>query len=378
MANQLTTKQIDQAHGTAEIIKTLQDTASSAFIEREDALHALAIALASGQHLAFLAKPGTAKTKLGDWFGAALGIKYFYLALGIETTLDEIFGPVNPMTLDRQWERVLSGLSTSPLAFLDEIGKAPQEVQNAVLAAMEERKLAVGDARFPIPLHTLIAATNETIDDNPAFFDRFSLRVHIEYISDVSNFMKMLTADVDSPPLMPVTQSDLCNLRHTCHQMALAADSEVTKTVGQLWATYKTKFKDEPAISDRRWRRLLVCAAGQALLNGNTQITVPDLSVGRFMLWHNLDKQQAVGDWVSSLTNREVNAFKEAAALLKEAEAKYAAFPPTVPDDQRVALHFDVYGLQKSLEKHRGRQWEALNQRCAALLNDLSKVPNLF
>jgi MoxR-like ATPase len=372
------TQQMDNALLAAEKIQGLRVKAGESFIERDDALLAMAIALVAGEHIIFFAKPGTAKTQMGDWFSKALGLRYFYTSLGTATELDELFGPINPLTIHTQWERVPAGLMTANIAFLDEVGKAPAEVQHYVLSAMQERKIAVGDKRFEIPLHTLMAASNETIDDNPAFFDRFGLRVLVNYVSQADNFLKMLTADVDSPPQTDMHISAFGNMRQVCRDMARFPHPNALKAMGELWSTYPIKFKDERPISDRRWRLMLTMGAAHALLNGNSMVNAIDLSVGRFMLWQSTSTVTEIGQWVSALTDKEINLYRENEKLLKETEARYSQLPPTATDKDKAAILYDVSKLNAKIKPFSGRQWDDLRQRCAALSTHLMTVADPF
>ena len=373
-----TTAEMDQALQTAAIIKQLRDAALSSFVDMDECINAMGIGLACGQHLVIFGKPGTGKTKLGNYIARAIGQKFFYYPMGVETSLDDLFGPINPLTMHQVWERVPAGLMNAVIAYLDEVGKAPKEVQNAVLSAMEERLAAVGDNTWPIPLHMMIGASNETIDENPAFFDRFTLRVLVEYTNDVKLFMRMLTTNVDNPPTMPVSTADLANLRYVTQCMALNPHANALKTMGELWTTYQTKFKDERPVSHRRWRRTLHCAAGNALLRGSDEVQTSDLSVGRFTLWQSIYNADEIGKWVSSLTDKELQAFTEASKLMQEAEAKFASFPPTVTDKAKADLHYDVSKFMGRLRNYKGRQWDDLRNRAEALLKQLVTVADPF
>lgn len=365
---------INLALETADKIRIVADSAGEAFIERSEAIRGLSLGLACGEHVTFLAPPGTAKTKMGDYFAKAFACPYFYTALGIESTADELFGPTDPTTLNNAvWSRKIAGLATCVIGFVDEVGKGSQEVQNLILGVMEERQLPMGDQRLPVPLHMLFSATNETLDQNPAFWDRWTIRVKLGYIREGSNFRKMLTSQVDSPPSYPITPQEFANLRAVTRLMALSPSEEALQTMYELWHTYPTKIKDIP-ITDRRWRRVLLVGAGAALLRGSDTITPIDLSCASFMLWSEADNPGHIADikkWVSDLTDKEINFFNDQTNLLAELEKSYKDLPPGSDTEAKSKLYYRVERLLVNTKKQRGVQWKDFAERCDILKGQL-------
>lgn len=370
---------INLALETALKIQKVADAAKLAFIDREEAIRGLALGLACGEHVIFLAPPGTAKTAMGDYFAKAFEAEYFYTAFGVETTSDEIVGPTDPMTLaNAVWSRKLAGLATCTIGFVDEVGKGSQEVQNMILGLMEERRVSKD---VYVPLHMLFSATNETIDENPAFWDRWSIRCKLGYIQEIDKFLEMLVADVDNPPSYPITDEEFKNLRNVTRLIALSPSQEALKIMGELRSTYAINLSKgagidaniEP-ITDRRWRRILTVAAGSALLRGNDTIQPVDLSCAQFMLWHDAeDKEQmaSIKKWVSSLTDKEINLFQEKSALLVELERKTKDLPPFADAKDKSLLHYKATELSTSIQKQKGKQWRDLLDRCEALKTNL-------
>ena len=89
-----------------------------------------------------------------------------------------------------------------------------------MLDAMEEGRVTSGDIDMPIPLHTAIGATNETINDVEAIWDRFTIRLWVKNIDNAANFTRMLTSDLDDPQEDAITHDELVLLRKTTSKMA--------------------------------------------------------------------------------------------------------------------------------------------------------------
>ena len=71
----------------------------------------------------------------------------------------------------------------------DEINRAPAKVQSALLEAMQERQVTLGDASFPLPDPFLVLATQNPLEQEGTYplpeaqIDRFMLKVLVRYPS---------------------------------------------------------------------------------------------------------------------------------------------------------------------------------------------------
>lgn len=376
---QITTPQLDAALATAEKIRLLTECADKQFIDRAELTAVTQIALVAGEHLLLLAKPGTAKTSYVDYIAEGLGVRSFYASLNAETASDDLYGPINPLTIHTHWERVKAGIMTSPIVFLDEVGKAPAEVQHLLIPTMQERKLPVLDDRIDLPLHCLFGATNETITDNPAFFDRFALRCHLTYIKDVNLFLTMLTSIVDEPPTQyQCTLDELANMRRVCSAMATTPTQGALRVMGELFTSHPVKFQNEEPISDRRWKRTLPCAAAHALLRGETEINAVNLSVARFMYWSDHEQAKAVADWVLERTDKEIGIYREKLALVVEAEKMYTQIANTGSEKDKLELSYNVRKIVSAIRKYKSPQWYDLRNRAQELVTQLETVDDVF
>src|SRR5947207_9332217 len=77
----------------------------------------------------------------------------------------------------------------SNLILADEINRAPAKVQSALLEAMQERQVTIGEQTFPLPDPFLVLATQNPIEQEGTYplpeaqVDRFMLKVRINYPS---------------------------------------------------------------------------------------------------------------------------------------------------------------------------------------------------
>lgn len=314
---------VNDALESATKIRTVIDQAKSVFIDRDDALDALGTCLCAGEHLLMLGKPGLAKSAIVHWVSQALACQYFWIVLNPDTLREDLVGPISMTALNQdKWDRKWSGLALADIAMVDEVGKASNQVVNMLLNAFEERRFPTPDGDKQLPLHIAIGASNETLDgDAAAMWDRFTVRTIVQPIDRLESFRKMLTTNVDSPPNSPITRDELSGLRSASTQMALNTPNNVLDMVTEMKDEFSVAFENI-YVSDRRWRRLLKTAAGHALYHNRTQVSQEDLSVGKWMLWENVDPQlaeiKAIQEWVRGYAERGLQELLESEALSQD------------------------------------------------------------
>ena len=93
----------------------------------------------------------------------------------------------------------------------DEINRAPSKVQAALLEAMQEKQVTIGDETFPLPIPFLVLATQNPIDQEGTYLlpeaqtDRFMLKCEIDYpdFEDERQIMRMASS-TQIPSVKPI------------------------------------------------------------------------------------------------------------------------------------------------------------------------------
>ena len=109
----------------------------------------------------------------------------------------------------------------------DEINRAPAKVQSALLEAMQERQVTIGDQTFPLPDPFVVLATQNPIEQEGTYplpeaqVDRFMLKVRVGYPSREEERAIMDRMSVLTPPVARpvVTPAQLAEARSTVHRI---------------------------------------------------------------------------------------------------------------------------------------------------------------
>ena len=199
-------------------ILELYNKLNSFIIGHEEMTKAILVAAVAREHIVMIGPPGTAKSYTIHTFAKLLNASFYQYLLTRFTTYDELFGPVDVLAMTRgEYKRNWSRIISSDFVFLDEIFKANSAILNALLSLMQER--VVYDPFVGAPtkarLISLIGASNETPEDpelQAALYDRFSIKVFIDYISDDAAFLRALQSRwLNNNDLSPVATIDDIN-----------------------------------------------------------------------------------------------------------------------------------------------------------------------
>lgn len=303
-------------------LRALRDQAASQFVARAEMAEAVAVALAANEHVFVYGPPGTAKSSLLRSFASGIGGKFFRIVLNPDITREDVVGPLDPAAVrNGEWRRKWSKFATSEIAFLDEVWKASPQVANMLLDGLEERLVTDGDDDLPIPLISAVAASNEVPDDKAlrAAYDRFLVRLSLDYIHDPDDFRAMLTSVGTSAanPVAPLlTADDLRTIGKVAEHMALNPPPDITEKLVELWRQIGVG-----RISDRRWKKTLKLAMAYALLCDEPPAP-RHLGVARWTLWSEPDEETSIRNTVLALTDPAASDVLDCEALLADLKVK--------------------------------------------------------
>jgi len=155
-------------------------------VGQEKMVHRLLIGLFTNGHVLLEGVPGLAKTLTIKTLSQALDLSYQRIQFTPDLLPADIVGTMIYNQGSGQFE-VKQGPIFSSIILADEINRSPAKVQSALLEAMQEGQVSIGNHTFELPNPFLVLATQNPIDQEGTYplpeaqVDRFMLKVFVDY-----------------------------------------------------------------------------------------------------------------------------------------------------------------------------------------------------
>src|SRR4051812_27759515 len=149
-------------------------------------IHRLIVGLLTDGHILLEGVPGLAKTLAVRTVAKALHLEFRRIQFTPDLLPADVVGTqiYNPRTGDFSVKR---GPVFANVILADEINRAPAKVQSALLEAMQEKQVTIGDRTYELPQPFLVLATQNPVEQEGTYplpeaqVDRFMLKVIIDY-----------------------------------------------------------------------------------------------------------------------------------------------------------------------------------------------------
>ena len=180
-------KQIGEAvKEKSEFVRSLFAEMDKVIVGQRYMLERMLIGLLSNGHILIEGVPGLAKTMAVTILSRAINADF----KRIQFTPDLLPADLTGTQIYRQSDgefQTRKGPIFANIILADEINRAPAKVQSALLEAMQERQVTIGDETFPVPNPFLVLATQNPIEQEGTYplpeaqLDRFMLKLKIDY-----------------------------------------------------------------------------------------------------------------------------------------------------------------------------------------------------
>jgi MoxR-like ATPase len=284
-------------------VHTLQDEVGKVIVGQRRMVDRVLIGLLTNGHVLLEGVPGLAKTltikTLADAIDASFSrVQFTPDLLPADVIGTQIFDPQAGVFRPRK------GPVFANLVLADEINRAPAKVQSALLEAMQERQVTIGDTTHPLPDPFLVLATQNPIEQEGTYplaeaqTDRFMLHVRVTYPTKQEEraMMDRVTGNRQARVQRVVSLAQLARARDVVRSIYL--DDKVKEYILEVvWATREpgqAKLDDLKALIDmgaspRATLALNMAAKAHAFLERRAFVTPEDVkAIGPDVLRHRI------------------------------------------------------------------------------------------
>ena len=285
----------------AALLGQIRGEIAKVIVGQEELVEKLILGLLCNQHVLIEGVPGLAKTLSVTTLAKAMQASFQRIQFTPDLLPADLIGTLIYNPRDAEFT-VKKGPVFANIILADEINRAPAKVQSALLEAMQERQVTIGDETYPLPSPFLVLATQNPIDQEGTYplpeaqVDRFMLKLKVSYPNKEQE-LEILRRMARSTPAAPVSAlirpDDILRLRELSDSVYM--DPKVEEYIVNLVeatrnpSAYRLEIGDliRFGASPRATIFLAMAARAHALLAGKGYVTPQDVkSIAMDVLRH--------------------------------------------------------------------------------------------
>jgi MoxR-like ATPase len=283
----------EQVKRESEFVRALVTEIGKVIVGQRYLVERLLIGLLADGHVLLEGVPGLAKTLSVKTLSAAIQTSFHRIQFTPDLLPADVIGTLIYNPKDGEF-RIKKGPIFANLILADEINRAPAKVQSALLEAMQERQVTIGDQTFKLPEPFLVLATQNPIEQEGTYplpeaqVDRFMLKLAIGYPSkpeerEIMERMAETGKQIVTQPV--VTPDQILKARKVVNSVYM--DEKIKNYIVDLvFATRDPRaYKIDVAgliqygASPRATIYLTIAAKAHAFLQGRGYVTPQDVKI---------------------------------------------------------------------------------------------------
>ena len=288
-------RDIELAEKLKSVSEELKTEVHKVIIGQDEVIDQILISLFSNTHCFMLGVPGLAKTLMVSTLSRVLSLDFKRIQFTPDLMPSDITGTdviqEDPTTGNRGFKFIKGPLFTNML-LADEINRTPPKTQAALLEAMQERQVTVGNQTYKLPPPFFVLATQNPIEQEGTYplpeaqLDRFMLNIFVDYPKpeDELKVLKATTVSNDEEINPVLTGEEIIELQKLVRKVPVGdhvfeyALELVRKTrpVDPLSPQYVEDWLDTGA-GPRAGQNLILGAKVRALMSGRFYASCEDV-----------------------------------------------------------------------------------------------------
>ncbi len=235
-------------------VSAVKQEMAKVVVGQQKLVNRLILSLLCKGHVLLEGVPGLAKTLSVKALSGTMQAAFSRIQFTPDLLPADLLGTMIYNPEERQFT-AKKGPVFANLILADEINRAPAKVQSALLEAMQERQVTLGECSYPLPNPFLVLATQNPIEQEGTYqlpeaqLDRFLFKVIVDYPSrdEELKVLEMMSSTTATPHTSPVvTVEDIDASRELMDQIFI--DPAVQRYIVDLVRATRTPEKVDPRL----------------------------------------------------------------------------------------------------------------------------------
>lgn len=243
----------DRIQRESSFVDLLSMEMGKVIVGQKQLVENLLIGLLANGHILLEGVPGLAKTLAINTLAQAVSAKFSRIQFTPDLLPADVLGTLIYSQKNEQFE-VHKGPIFANFVLADEINRSPAKVQSALLEAMQERQVTIGEQTFKLPEPFLVMATQNPIEQEGTYLlpeaqvDRFMLKVVVSYPKkDEERQIIRMNNTGEFPKAQPVVSpEDIVRARQVVRDVYM--DEKIEKYIVDI--VYATRTPEDYNLKD--------------------------------------------------------------------------------------------------------------------------------
>ena len=237
----------------SQFVTNLTTGMNRVIVGQKHLVDSLLIGLLSDGHILLEGVPGLAKTLAIKTLSQLIDSEYSRIQFTPDLLPADVVGTMIYSQKDETFQ-VKKGPVFANFVLADEINRAPAKVQSALLEAMQEHQVTIGDTTFLLPNPFLVMATQNPIEQEGTYqlpeaqMDRFMLKIVIDYPT-LEEEKQIIRENLQSklPVVTPIiTASEIVNARDVVNQVYI--DEKIEQYIADI--VFASRYPDRYGLKE--------------------------------------------------------------------------------------------------------------------------------
>ncbi|MBU2560961.1 MAG: MoxR family ATPase [Nanoarchaeota archaeon] len=277
---------LQQVQNIKNMFLNLKKEIGKVIVGQDEVIDQIIVAIMCDANALLESYPGLGKTLMVKTMSQIMDLKFSRIQSTPDLMPSDITGTY--ILEDKRGEKQFKfqqGPLFANIVLADEINRATPKTQSALLEAMQEKQVTVGNSTFKLDPPFFVLATQNPIDQEGTYplpeaqTDRFLLKIKVDYPQDKEELeiIDRYTTQADMPTVKKIMAKDsLLNLQKYCRQVPISDDLK-KKVVALVNKTRTNKDLIEYGASPRASLGIVLASKAHALINGRTYVSMEDI-----------------------------------------------------------------------------------------------------